>query len=137
MTLKTRIEYSLLALRLGVFIVFAMWTLDKFVNPQHTAAVFENFYLVSGLSAIASYVIGAVQTVVILAFVAGYLKRYSYGLVFLMHLVSTLSSYGQYLNPWNGGLLFFAAWPMLAATFALYLLRDEDRLFAIENRDAT
>lgn len=128
-----RLQYGLFALRITVFIVFAMWTLDKFVNPGHTAAVFENFYFISGLSAVAAYVIGAVQALVVLAFVAGYLKRYSYGLILLLHLVSTLSAFGRYIDPWTGGnLLFFAAWPMLAAAFVLYLLRDEDRFLAIE-----
>lgn len=42
--------------------------------------------------------------------------------VLLLHGISTLSSYRQYLDPFNN-LLFFAAWPMLAACFALYLLR--------------
>jgi hypothetical protein len=37
---------SLLLLRLGVFIVMFMWTLDKFVNLGHTAAVMKKkFYL--------------------------------------------------------------------------------------------
>ena len=33
-----------------------------------------------------------------------------------------------------GNLLFFAAWPMLAACLALYLLRDYDRLASIDAR---
>jgi hypothetical protein len=45
------------------------------------------------------------------------------GLIF--HAISTLASYRQYLAPFDN-LLFFAAWPMLAACFTLYLLRDLD-----------
>jgi hypothetical protein len=30
-----------------------------------------------------------------------------------------------------GNLLFFAAWPMLGAALALFLLRDEDRLWTV------
>jgi len=37
----------------------------------------------------------------------------------------------QYLNPWQN-LLFFAAWPMLAACVALYLLRDADTLLSVD-----
>ena len=47
-----------------------------------------------------------------------------------MHTVSTLSSWRQYLDPFDN-LLFFAAWPMLAACIALYLLRDHDNLLSI------
>ena len=39
----------------------------------------------------------------------------------------------QYLAPFEGpNLLFYAAWPMLAACFALYRLRDLDTLWAVE-----
>lgn len=50
-----------------------------------------------------------------------------------MHGVSTLVSWRDYLDPFEGpNLLFFAAWPMLAACFALFALRDFDRLWALE-----
>jgi hypothetical protein len=67
------------------------------------------------------------------AFVAGAFQRVSYGLIFLLHGVSTLSSWQQYLDAFNN-LLFFAAWPMLAACFALYYLRDMDTLLAWDHR---
>lgn len=124
---ENRLGASLLALRLGVFLVMFMWTLDKFVNPGHAAAIFENFYGVAGLGETILMVIAAAEMLLILAFVAGLYKRITYGAVFLLHGVSTLSSYAQYLSPWDN-LLFFAAWPMLAACFALYLLRDQDTM---------
>jgi len=43
----------------------------------------------------------------------------------VMHAVSTLSSFPQYIDAFNN-LLFFAAWPMLAACIALFLLREHD-----------
>jgi putative oxidoreductase len=122
---RDRVATALLALRLGVFLVMLMWTLDKFLNVGHASRIFENFYAVGGLGQIALVAIGAAELVLILAFVAGYQKRLSYGLVLIFHGVSTLSSYRQYLDPFNN-LLFFAAWPMLAACFALYSLRDLD-----------
>jgi hypothetical protein len=46
--------------------------------------------------------------------------------------VSTFSSYKQYLAPFEGpNLLFFAAWPMLAACFTLFLLRDQDKKWSV------
>lgn len=42
-----------------------------------------------------------------------------------------LSPWQQYRNPFDN-LLFFAAWPMLAAWIALYMLRDEDQLSSVE-----
>ncbi len=125
-----RLQWSLLSLRLGVFIVMLMWTLDKFVQPEHSGKVFENFYGLAGWSETAFMFIGGLELLLVLAFVAGIWKRLTYGLVLILHGVSTLSSYAQYLDPFNH-LLFFAAWPMLAACITLYLLRDNDVLFTL------
>jgi putative oxidoreductase len=123
---------SLLLLRLAVFLVMFMWTLDKFVNPAHAAGVFENFYFIGGLGAGVMYAIGAVELLILAGFVAGLAKPWTYGAVLLFHGVSTLSSFRQYLAPFEGPhLLFFAAWPMLAACVALFLLRDRDRLWTV------
>lgn len=129
--LQNRLQWSLLSLRVGVFIVMIMWTLDKFVNPAHSAGIFEKFYGISGSTDIVAYVLGALQLVLVLAFLAGIKKRLTYGIIFVMHGLSTLSSYNQYIDGFNH-LLFFTAWPMWAACFALYLLRDQDVKFTIK-----
>jgi len=77
-----RLPVALLTLRLGVFIVMIMWTLDKFVQPEHTAGVFANFYGLDGLGPSIFMVLGALQVVLVLAFLFGVAKRLSYGLVF-------------------------------------------------------
>lgn len=129
---ETRLQVSLLALRLTVFLVMAVWTVDKFVNPAHAAGVYESFYFIPGLGAGTIMVIGAAEAALLIGFVAGFLKQVTYGLVLLAHAVSTLSTFQQYLAPFEGpNLLFFAAWPMLAACLALYLLRDRDRLLTL------
>ena len=127
---RDRVASALLPLRLGVFLVMLMWTLDKFVNAGHAGRIFENFYSIGGLEQTAFLAIGVAELALILAFVAGYQKRVTYGLVLILHGVSTLSSYRQYMDPFNN-LLFFAAWPMLAACFALYTLRDLDTKYTI------
>ncbi|MDQ3268735.1 MAG: hypothetical protein M3Q11_00820 [Pseudomonadota bacterium] len=127
MNQERRLAISLLLLRLGVFLVMLMWTIDKFVQPEHAAKVFANFYGISGIDAQITYVLGALELILLLAFVAGIARRWSYGIVLVLHGISTLSPWGQYLQPFQGpNLLFFAAWPMLAAAAALYLLRDWD-----------
>lgn len=131
MDFNRRLSISLFLLRIGVFIVMLMWTLDKFINPDHAAAVAENFYMMEGMSHGVFYVIGSVQLLIVIVFVIGLFRRISYGLVLLLHAVSTFSSYQQYLDPWQN-LLFFAAWPMLAACAALYLLRNSDTLLSVD-----
>lgn len=128
---NSKLPLSLLLLRVGVFVVMFMWTLDKFVNPAHTAAVMEKFYFLEGIGTPLIYALGALQMLLVLGFILGYKKTWTYGIVLVLHASSTLSSFGQYLEPWKN-LLFFAAWPMLAACIALYLLRDEDTLLALD-----
>ena len=123
--LEQKLPWALLALRIGIFIVMFIWALDKFVNPGHTAAVFEGFYGISGLSTTIATVLGAVQVVLCLAFLLGLWKTITYGIILVLHGVSTLSSFPQYIDAFNN-LLFFAAWPMLAACIALFILREYD-----------
>jgi putative oxidoreductase len=66
---------SLLLLRLGVFIVMFMWTLDKFVNLGHTAAVMKK------------------------NFIFGYKKKWTYGIVLVLHASFTLSFLGNIWAP--------------------------------------
>jgi uncharacterized membrane protein YkgB len=128
--IQTRLQWSLLAMRLGIFVVMFVWTLDKFVNPGHSIAIFDKFYAISGLNETVAYIIGTVQMLLILAFLAGIQKRITYGVIFLLHGMSTLSAYAQYMDVFNN-LLFFAAWPMWAACLALFLLRSEDTKFTL------
>jgi uncharacterized membrane protein YkgB len=132
MSNQQKIANALLFLRLGVFIVIVMWTLDKFVNPGHAAGVFENFYGLSGWGPTVFMIIGALESILLIGFVIGFKKRLTYGLIFLIHAVSTLSSWKQYINPFDGNLLFFAAIPMLAACWALYSLRELDTRFSVD-----
>jgi hypothetical protein len=126
-----RIPRALFLLRIGVFIVMLFWTLDKFINPAHASQVYAAFYGLEVRGETLMAVLGAGELLLILAFVAGAFRRITYGLVLLLHAISTFSSWPQYLNPFDN-LLFFAAWPMLAACVVLYWLRDLDSHCALD-----
>lgn len=132
-TLQKPLSRSLLMLRLGVFVVMLMWTLDKFINPAHAGKIFDSFYGIDWLTQNFSYIVGAIELLLILAFVAGLWRRWTYGVVLLIHAVSTFFSYKHYMAPFDN-LLFFAAWPMLAACLTLYWLRDWDTLLTFSAR---
>lgn len=134
MTTHRSLALSLFLLRLSVALVMAVWAVDKLVNPGHAAGVFAAFYFIDGLPHVAAYAIGLVQLVVIAGFVAGLAKTWTYGAIMVMHGMSTLSSFALYLDPWPN-LLFFAAWPMLAACVALFLMRDADTLATLNRND--
>jgi len=122
-----QLPLALLLLRLGIFIVFLVWTLDKLLYPEHAAKVAGAFYGLENLGDNIFYIMGLAQLALILAFLAGLFKTWTYGAILIFHGASTLSAFGKYLQPFDN-LLFFAAWPMLAACAALFLLREYDTL---------
>lgn len=128
---EKRLPVALLCLRIGVFVVMALWSVDKIVNPGHAAGVFETFYFIGGLGPGAMAAIGGAQLLVEVAFVAGAFRTFTYGFVLAAHLVSTLASWPGYVEPFDH-LLWFAAWPMLAACVALFLLREKDTLWSVD-----
>ncbi len=126
---QNKIEWSLFLLRLSVFIVMFAWTLDKLTNPAHGAGIFAHFYFIEGVGNQLIMALGAIEMVIIVAFLAGMWKRYTYGFIMIIHGLSTFSSWEQYTTKIS--LLFFAAWPMLAACVTLYMLRDLDVKFTV------
>ena len=66
--ITTRLPWALLALRVTVFIVMFVWTLDKFVNPAHGMAIFEKFYGIGGVPEMAVYIMGLFQLALVFAF---------------------------------------------------------------------
>jgi len=129
---RNRVGVALLVLRLTIFLVMLIWTIDKFVRPAHAASIYEHFYFLHGLGPATMYAIGALELVLLFGFVIGFAPRLTYGLVLLLHAVSTFSSFRQYFHPYEGpNILFFAAWPMLGACFALYYLCDFDTLLSL------
>lgn len=123
---------SLLALRSTALLVMGMWTADKLLNPAHAAGVYEHFYFLGAPSALVMKGLGVGEMLLLIGFGIGWQKRWTYGVVLLLHAVSTFSAYRVYLHAFEGShLLFFAAWPMLAACLSLYLLRDRDTLMSL------
>jgi len=129
----SNLELSLLIMRLATALFLLVWAIDKIVNQGHAQNVFKTFYF-SAPPPETLTALGAVQTLIVLAFASGFARFWTYGAVLLMHLVSTLSTYGRLIDPWGPGaqLLFWAAIPVLAAMVALFLLRDQDRLLSID-----
>lgn len=128
-----RLSLSLLLLRLSLGLVMMVWAFDKILNPGHGAAVLDGFYGLSGIGEQVIRAIGVVQGIIVLGFLLGVAKTWTYGAVLLMHAVTTLVSWSAYLEPLKN-ILFFSAWPMLAGLVTLFLLRGEDRIVTVAGR---
>jgi uncharacterized membrane protein YphA (DoxX/SURF4 family) len=77
-----RIATTLLVLRLTIFFVMLIWTIDKFVRPAHAGSVYEHFYFLPRFGVTTIYVVGVAELLLLLGFVIGFAPRVTYGLVF-------------------------------------------------------
>jgi putative oxidoreductase len=128
-----KLELALFAIRVSVAIFLLIWAVDKIVNVKHAQGVYATFYGWNGASSTILAVIGSVQVVLISAFAVGLLKSWTYMAIMLMHAGGTIGGWSRMIPPYGpqSSQTFWAAVPVLAAIFALYLLRDRDRLFAV------
>src|SRR5688500_6222769 len=93
-----RLPISLLLLRLSLGLVMMVWAFDKILNPGHGAAVLEGFYGLAGVGEQVIRIMGFAQALIVLAFLLGFAKTWTYGAVLLMHAVTTLVSWSAYLK---------------------------------------
>ncbi len=49
MDFEKKLSVSLFSMRVTIFIVMLMWTIDKLIRPEHASAVYEKFYGLSGV----------------------------------------------------------------------------------------
>jgi uncharacterized membrane protein YkvI len=56
-----RIATALLVLRLTIFFVMLIWTIDKFVRPAHAGSVYEHFYFLPRFGGTIIYVVGVAE----------------------------------------------------------------------------
>ena len=128
------VRLPLLLIRLSAAAFFLVWSLEKILVPEKQQGVFEAFY--GGAQPVGVIVaLGVVQTLIVLAFAAGAFRTWTYGALLAMHAVSTLSTVGRLIEPYEGlNHLFWAAVPTLAALLALFLLRRYDTLLSLSGR---
>jgi hypothetical protein len=134
MTEDKTLGWALFAMRIGLAILFLVWALDKLVNVEHAKAVFAGFYGQNAetMSSALPYALGAVQLILVLAFIAGAFKTITYGALLLMHIATCVVSFKMHMDPFAvPHILFWANWPILGALIALFLLRDRDRMFSV------
>ena len=83
-----------------------------------------------------AYAVGGLGLVLLFAFLMGFKKRISYGLILAIHFVATILTVPkmmQYMQPDNSYILFFAAIPTAGAMLLLYVLREQDTLLSVDN----
>ncbi|KAJ54126.1 hypothetical protein ACMU_04310 [Actibacterium mucosum KCTC 23349] len=127
------ISIALPVLRIGLFVFMMFWAISKLLAPAGAQGIFQGFYGLSlGLSPI--IFVGIVQIVILVAFVLGLFRTVTYGLVALMNLLTLLVAAKPIIFAFTegGNLLFAASIPVLSASVALFLLRDQDSFLTVK-----
>src|SRR5438876_349908 len=62
---SNRVGVALLVLRVTIFLVMLVWTIDKFVEPQHASKIMEHFYFIKGVGNSIIYIIGAIELAIL------------------------------------------------------------------------
>ena len=77
-------------------------------------------------------VTGVLYAALWLAFLVGFKKKISYGLIFLLHAIGTLLTLPKLIiNVGNFQILFLAAIPAAMAMLLLWKLRDHDTMLTL------
>jgi uncharacterized membrane protein YphA (DoxX/SURF4 family) len=90
---------ALLVLRstLGVFLL--QWGTEKFVVPQSTAGIWDDFYGIP-VSRAAGYAFGLAEIAIALGILLGAFRTIADGSAMVLHAVSVLVSWRQMIHPW-------------------------------------
>jgi len=121
--------------RLSIFYFLLPWQLKRFTDPEGIDKIASKYYHVSGWSGSIATITGVLWIILLAAFVTGFKKTFSYGLVFLLHAGAILLSLQAYVFGLEGfRLIFIAAIPAAAAMYLLWVLRDEDTLFSVQGK---
>lgn len=125
------LTYGLAAMRLSMGVFFLVWASEKIFAPDIARRVAETFYFTSPSNE-ALLITGIAQSILILAFMAGLLRFWTYGALLVIHTFSVLSTVPRLIDPFTlPNHLFWAGVPLIALLLALFLLRDRDTRFVV------
>ncbi len=129
------LKLPLFLTRLSIAIFLLPWVLLRLTKVEAGSGLFEKYYFIKDMPNSVALLIAIFWAVLLLAFVSGFKKRISYGLVLALHAIGTILTI-PYLIPGteNFKILFMAAIPTIAAMGLLYILRDQDTLLTIDRR---
>lgn len=128
---------SLLILRLALGGFLFLWAVEKFIIPAKAIGLYKKFFfgIIDGIAM--TNIVGAILTIMSVAFIIGAFKRWVYLYGFIIHAVTVAFTWYRIVDPYGlmpkGNFfrgqpehLFLASIPVLAAFWLLYVMRDND-----------
>jgi len=131
----TNIRLPLFLTRLSIAVFLLPWILMRFQNDGASAKGISKKYYFFEQPDILTTLIGVGWVILLIAFVAGFKKKISYFLVFLIHAVGTAFSL-RFMIPGTENFVptFMAAIPTLMAMYLLWRLRDQDTMLSVQGK---
>lgn len=131
MTETKFLKPALFITRLFIFLFLLPWQILRFTNHESAAGIAKGFYKFS-MSPTVGLIIGVFMMALLIAFLVGFKKTWTYGLVLALHAIGTITTLGKLLPPYEGyDRLFVAAVPVVGAMLLLWVLRKEDTLLSL------
>lgn len=125
------LKLPLFLTRLSVFYFLLPWQITRFKSPETINNISSKYYKFN-MPEVGSTITGVLMIILLLAFLVGFKKRISYGLVFILHAIGTLMTLPYLIIGTKSiNMLFLAAIPTAFAMLLLYCLRDEDTMFSL------
>lgn len=125
MAQKNNIAWGLFLLRFGLGLYLALWSVDKFVEPNISVIDYSHFYMIHVNTSVVM-LIGAMELVLSLFFLLGMYKTLTYGLSLMIHMISSLFIYHKLMWPFGEEHFFIANLPIFFSFLTLFLLRELD-----------
>lgn len=131
---ERNLKLPLFLTRLSVFYFMLPWQLMRFSKADSIKGIANKYYKIPSMPDIVVTLTGVFMIALMIAFLVGFKKKISYGLMFLLHALGTLMTLPA-LIPFVGlsgyNQLFLAAIPTTFAMLLLYCLRDEDTMLSL------
>lgn len=126
-------RWSLFLLRFSIGLLVFWWGVDKITNVEHAVQVSDAFYL--GLLSHPAIlpVLGGLQVLIALAYMAGFRRRWTDPVVLLINAGSMIGVWRSIVDPFGHFMegtnaLFFPSLTVFAGCLVLIALRDEEGL---------
>lgn len=118
--------------RISIAYFLLPWVLMRFTKPESAEGIAAKYYKISSMPDIATTLIGVFWVLLLIAFVIGFKKRISYGLILIFHTIGTLFTLPYLIvGTESAKLTFFAAIPVIGAMWLLYTMREHDTLLSL------
>lgn len=126
------VKYALFITRILITLFLTPWVLMRFTTPDASKGIAAKYYKVSTLPDIVNTGVGVLWVILLLAFVTGFKKQFSYAIVLGLHTIGTAMTL-PYLVPGteNFNILFMAALPTIGAMLLLHSMRNEDTFLSL------